>query len=66
VNNPLGNESSLIESALSKPSGVQRDGHYRTRLSAPIQSNAASNLLNAGVINLHYASELLTEPRADV
>jgi len=79
VRNSLGNESSLIEAALSKPPGVQRDSHYRTRLcasaissfiaspiSAPIQSNAASILSNAGVINLHYASEFLTEPGADV
>lgn len=61
VRNPLGNHSSLIESALSKSSGVQRNGNHRKRFSA-----SASLLSNAGVIRLHHESELFAQPRADI
>jgi hypothetical protein len=61
VRNPLGNQSSLIESALSKPSGVQWNSNDCTWFSA-----SASLLSNAGVIRLHHEFELFTQPRADI
>ena len=74
VRNPLGNQSSLIESALSKPCGVERGSNHCTRFSAnatssfidpisivtSINSNAARILSNAGLVRLHHESEFFT------